>query len=206
MMIAIVDYGVGNLFSLRSSFKYIGQDAEITGDAETIRRSDKVILPGVGAFEDAAKKLRGSGLADVVRTEAERGKPLLGICLGMQLLFDVSYEYGEHAGLGLIPGKVVSMAPVVPPGYKVPHIGWNGLLFPQDRPVSPLFKYIKEGDHVYFVHSYYASDCEDSVIAATEYGARLTAAVADKNVYGTQFHPEKSGDVGLNILRAFCEM
>ena len=205
-MIAIVDYGVGNLFSLRSSLRYIGQDAEITGDADEIRRSEKVLLPGVGAFEDAAKKLRDSGLSGVVREEARRGKPLLGICLGMQLLFDVSYEYGEHEGLGLIPGRVVSMAPVVPAGFKVPHIGWNGLLFPKNKPVSPLFKYINEGDHVYFVHSYYASDCGESVIAETEYGARLTAAAAAGNIYGTQFHPEKSGDVGLNILRAFCEL
>lgn len=205
-MIAIVDYGVGNLFSLCSSFKYIGQDAEITGDAEKIRGSDKVILPGVGAFEDAAKKLRQSGLSEVVCAEAKKGKPLLGICLGMQLLFDKSFEYGEHEGLGLIRGNVVSMEPVVPKGYKVPHIGWNGLIFPKDRPVSPLFKYIKEGDHVYFVHSYYATDCGDAVIATAEYGARLTAAVADGNIYGTQFHPEKSGDVGLDILRAFCEI
>jgi glutamine amidotransferase len=205
-MISIVDYGVGNLFSLRSSLLYIGQDAEITGDAEKIRRSDRVILPGVGAFEDAARKLRDSGLHDVVVAEAKRGKPLLGICLGMQMLFDVSYEYGEHPGLGLVPGKVVSMEPIVPKGYKVPHIGWNGLIFPKDKPVSPLFKYIKEGDHVYFVHTYYASECGEAVIAQAEYGALLTAAVTDKNVYGTQFHPEKSGEVGLNILRAFCEI
>ncbi|SHH77608.1 imidazole glycerol phosphate synthase subunit hisH [Sporobacter termitidis DSM 10068] len=205
-MIAIVDYGVGNLFSLRSSLKYIGQDAEITGDAEKIGSSDRIILPGVGAFGDAAEKLRQSGLDTVVCDEAKRGKPLLGICLGMQLLFDASDEYGEHAGLGLIKGKVVSMEPVVPKGYKVPHIGWNGLAFPKDKPVSPLFKYVREGDHVYFVHSYYASECHDAVIATAEYGAMLTAAVADKNVCGTQFHPEKSGGVGLNILRAFCEI
>ncbi len=205
-MIAIVDYGVGNLFSLRSSFKYIGQDAEITSDAEIISRSDRVILPGVGAFEDAAKKLRQSGLDAVVCAEAKKGKPLLGICLGMQMLFDKSFEYGEHQGLGLIRGNVISMEPVVPKGYKIPHIGWNGLVFPKSKPTSPLFKYINEGDHVYFVHSYYASGCGDAVIATTEYGAELTAAVANKNIYGTQFHPEKSGDVGLNILRAFCEL
>lgn len=205
-MIAIVDYGVGNLFSLRSSFKYIGQDAEITGDADKIRNSDRILLPGVGAFEDAARKLRESGLDVVVCEEAEKGKPLLGVCLGMQMLFDRSFEYGEYRGLGLIRGNVVSMEPVVPEGYKIPQIGWNGLIFPKNKPVSPLFKYIKEGDHVYFVHSYYAADCDDAVIALTEYGAFLTAAVADENVYGTQFHPEKSGDVGLNILRAFCEL
>jgi glutamine amidotransferase len=154
-MIAIVDYGVGNLFSLRSSFKYIGQDAEVTGDPQKIRNSDKVLLPGVGAFEDAAKKLRESGLDTVVCAEAQKGKPLLGVCLGMQLLFDKSFEYGEHEGLGLICGSVVSMEPVVPKGYKIPQIGWNDLIFPKDKPVNPLFKYIKEGDHVYFVHSYY---------------------------------------------------
>lgn len=205
-MIAIVDYGVGNLFSLRSSFKYIGQDAEITGDAEAIRRSDRILLPGVGAFEDAARKLRESGLDIVVCEEAKKGKPLLGVCLGMQMLFDRSFEYGGHRGLGLIRGNVVSMEPIVPEGYKIPQIGWNGLLFPKEKPISPLFKYIKEGDHVYFVHSYYAADCDDSIIALAEYGTLMTAAVADGNVYGTQFHPEKSGDVGLNILRAFCEI
>ncbi len=205
-MIAIVDYGVGNLFSLRSSFQYIGQQAEITSDAARIRESDRIVLPGVGAFGDAAKKLRGSGLAGVVTGEAANGKLLLGICLGMQLLFDKSFEYGEHDGLGLIRGSVVSMEPVVPRDYKIPHIGWNGLIFPKDRPKSPLFRYLSEGDHVYFVHSYYASDCGDAVIATTEYGAPLTAAVADGNVFGTQFHPEKSGDVGLDILRAFCQL
>lgn len=203
-MIAIVDYGVGNLFSLCSSFKYIGQDAVVTGDAGIIRSCDRVVLPGVGAFADAAEKLRASGLDAVVCEQAKAGKPLLGICLGMQLLFDVSFEYGEHRGLGLISGRVVSMEPVVPKGFKVPHIGWNALHFPKDRPVHPLFSGISEGDHVYFVHSYYASDCDGAVIATTEYGAMLTAAVADGKVMGTQFHPEKSGDVGLSILRAFC--
>ncbi len=205
-MIAIVDYGVGNLFSLCSSFKYIGQEAEITSDAKRIRESDRIILPGVGAFEDAARKLRESGLSDIVCDEAANGKLLLGICLGMQLLFDKSFEYGEHEGLGLIHGNVVSMEPVIPKEYKIPHIGWNGLIFPKDKPVSPLFKYINEGDHVYFVHSFYASDCDDAIIATAEYGVPLTAAVANCNVIGTQFHPEKSGDVGLNILRAFCEL
>ncbi len=205
-MIAIVDYGVGNLFSLRSSLEFIGQPAEITGDAEELKNADRIILPGVGAFEDAVAKLRQSGLADVVCQEAQKGKPLLGICLGMQLLFDKSYEYGDWEGLGLIKGEVVPMAPVIPADYKVPHIGWNALRFPADQPVSPLWKYIQEGDHVYFVHSYYAADCDDAVIATTEYGASLTAAANSGSVYGTQFHPEKSGDVGLNILRAFCEI
>lgn len=205
-MIAIVDYGVGNLFSLSSSFRSIGAEILITSDPEAIRSADKIILPGVGAFGDAAELLRKSGLDQVVIEEAKSGKPLLGICLGMQLLLERSFEYGEHKGLGLIPGDVVSMAPVVPVGYKVPHIGWNALHFPKGKPVSPLFRYVKEGDCVYFVHSYYGSNCAESVIATAEYGPELTAAVAHQNVYGTQFHPEKSGPVGLNILRAFCEL
>ena len=173
-MIAIIDYGVGNLFSLQSSCKYIGQEAVVTADPALIEAADQIILPGVGAYEDAAKKLRESGMADIVTAQAKAGKPLMGICLGMQLLLEKSYEYGEHEGLGL--------------------------------GAEPLFKYIKEGDHVYFVHSYYATDCADSTIAVTEYGAELTAAVADGNVYGCQFHPEKSGAVGLKILQAFCEL
>ncbi len=205
-MIAIIDYGVGNIFSLYSSFRHIGAEAKLTADPDEIRRSDKIVLPGVGAFGDAADKLRSSGLADVVKEQAAEGKPLLGICLGMQLLFDKSYEYGEHEGLGLIPGKVVTMEGVVPSAYKIPHIGWNALHFPKDRPVSPIFRYISEGDFVYFVHTYYATECEDSLIATAEYGAELTAAVADGNVYGLQFHPEKSGEVGMRILKAFSDM
>ena len=202
-MIAIVDYGVGNLFSLRSSLAAVGAEAEVTKDASVIRRAGKVILPGVGAFEDAMNKLRSSGLAETVIAEAASGKPLLGICLGMQMLFDRSFEYGEHAGLGLIPGSVVPIGDVIPTGLKIPHIGWNALHFSGRK--SPLFRYIKEGDCVYFVHSYYAADCEENVIATAEYGAELTAAVQKDNIFGCQFHPEKSGKVGLGILRAFCE-
>ena len=202
-MIAIVDYGVGNLFSLRSSLAAVGAKAEVTKDASVIRSAGKVILPGVGAFEDAMNKLRSSGLAETVIAEAASGKPLLGICLGMQMLFDRSFEYGEHAGLGLIPGSVVPIGDVIPTGLKIPHIGWNALHFSGRK--SPLFRYIKEGDCVYFVHSYYAADCEENVIATAEYGAELTAAVQKDNIFGCQFHPEKSGKVGLGILRAFCE-
>ena len=202
-MIAIVDYGVGNLFSLRSSLAAVGAEAEVTKDASVIRSAGKVILPGVGAFEDAMNKLRSSGLAETVIAEAASGKPLLGICLGMQMLFDRSFEYGEHAGLGLIPGSVVPIGDVIPTGLKIPHIGWNALHFSGRE--SPLFRYIKEGDCVYFVHSYYAADCEENVIATAEYGAELTAAVQKDNIFGCQFHPEKSGKVGLGILRAFCE-
>ena len=201
-MIAIIDYGVGNLFSLRSSLNKIGADTVVTADPAVIAQADKLILPGVGAFADAAKKLRDSGLDNVIKAEAAAGKPIMGICLGMQMLFEKSYEYGEHEGLGLLKGSVVPMEGSIPANLKIPHIGWNALKFEKE---SKLFKYIKEGDCVYFVHSFYASGCEDSLIATAEYGKDLTAAVAKDNVMGCQFHPEKSGDVGLNILRAFCE-
>lgn len=202
-MIAIIDYGVGNLFSLKSSFAAIGYDALVTSDPEVLRAADRLILPGVGAFGDAAQKLKASGLGEVLCEQAAKGKPIMGICLGMQLLFEKSYEYGVHEGLGLISGSVRPISEVIPKDYKIPHIGWNALKFKRK---SPIFKYLKDGDHVYFVHSFYAADCEDAVIADAEYGAELTAAVQNGNVYGCQFHPEKSGNVGLNILRAFCEL
>lgn len=205
-MIAIIDYGVGNLFSLKSSFAFINEEAVVTGDKKTIEKCDRIILPGVGAFADAAMKLEASGLGEVVREQAEAGRPILGICLGMQLLFDKSYEYGEHRGLGLIKGSVKPIADAVDKDLKIPHIGWNSLIFPKDREKSPLYKYTSEGDFVYFVHSFYAADCDESVTALTEYGAMLTASVQNKNVYGAQFHPEKSGNVGLGILKAFCEI
>ena len=202
-MIAIVDYGVGNLFSLNSSLEMIGVESVVTADEAVLRSAGKILLPGVGAFEDAAKKLRESGLADLIKELAAEGKPLLGICLGMQMLFERSYEYGEHEGLGLIPGSVRPIRDVIPADYKIPHIGWNGLHFRQE---NPLFKYVKEGDCVYFVHSFYASDCDEFTVATAEYGAELTAAVAKGNIYGCQFHPEKSGNVGLAILKAFVEL
>ena len=202
-MIAIVDYGVGNLFSLECSLRAIGAEVTVTGEAEILRQSDKLILPGVGAFEDAARKLRLSGLNVVIQEDAAKGKPILGICLGMQMLFEKSYEYGEHQGLGLIPGEVVPMEGVIPADLKIPHIGWNSLRFQKE---SPLFRFIKDGDWVYFVHSYYAAQCDDFVIADAEYGQWLTAAVQNRNVFGCQFHPEKSGTVGLNILKAFAQL
>ncbi|MDR0446659.1 MAG: imidazole glycerol phosphate synthase subunit HisH [Oscillospiraceae bacterium] len=205
-MTAIIDYGVGNLFSLRCSLEYIGERAAVTRDAETVYRADRVILPGVGAFGDAARKLRESGMTDVVLSHASEGKPLLGICLGMQLLFDRSFEYGEHQGLGLIPGDVLPIEPVIPKGYKIPHIGWNALKFPKERSRTPIFKYINAGDCVYFVHSFHGASAREDTIATAEYGGELTAAVARGNVYGAQFHPEKSGEVGLGILKAFCEL
>lgn len=202
-MIAIVDYGVGNLFSLRSSFDFIGAQVIVTDSADEIKRADRIVLPGVGAFRDAMQKLKDSGLAELIKEEASSGKPFLGICLGMQMLFEKSCEFGEYEGLGLIKGSVVPMRGVIPGELKIPHIGWNSLQFRNG--VNPLFKYIKENDFVYFVHSFYASGCEESIIATTEYGAPLTGAVAKDNIYGCQFHPEKSGRTGLSILKAFCE-
>ena len=200
-MIAIIDYGVGNLFSLSSSLKAVGADTVITGDPDKIKKADKLILPGVGAFGDAMNKLRADGLDRLIKNEAENGKPLLGICLGMQLLFDKSYEFGEYEGLGLIKGNVVTMAGRIPEKLKIPHIGWNALKI--KKKISA-FSEIKDGDCVYFVHSFYADDCEESVAATTEYGIEITAAAANGNIVGCQFHPEKSGETGLSILRSFC--
>ena len=204
-MIAIIDYGVGNLFSLCSSLKSIGAEAVVTPDPAVIRAADRVILPGVGAFADAAAKLRATGLDQVLLEEAANGKKIMGICLGMQMLFEESHEYGVHKGLGLIPGRVVPMAGYIPEGLKIPHIGWNPLIL-KGKSKHPLLKYVEESDCVYFVHSYFATDCTESVIATAEYGKELTAAVAKDNVMGCQFHPEKSGKVGLSILKAFCEL
>ena len=202
-MIAIVDYGVGNLFSLKCSFAAIGVDAAVTSDPAVLHEAARILLPGVGAFGDAAAKLRESGLDRVVIGEAKAGKPLLGVCVGMQLLFERGFEYGEHAGLGLIPGDVRHIGEVIPAGLKIPQIGWNALRFTERG--CPLFRYTREGDFVYFVHSYAGFDCAESTAATVEYGAELTAAVHRGNIFGTQFHPEKSGRVGLNILRAFTE-
>lgn len=202
-MIAIIDYGVGNLFSLVSSLGSVGADAVVTGDPAVIRSADRLILPGVGAFGDAAEKLRATGLDDLIREEVARGKELLGICLGMQLLFEKSYEYGVHRGLGLLAGKVVPLEGAIAPELKIPHIGWNALRFV--KPGCRLFREIREGDFVYFVHSFHAVGCEDSLAASAEYGIPVTAVVAKDNVFGCQFHPEKSGKVGQAILSAFAE-
>lgn len=202
-MIRIIDYGVGNLFSLRSSLRAIGIDADYTGNPAEIRKADKLILPGVGAFRDAREALRSTGLDRVVQEEAGKGKPLMGICLGMQMLFDRSYEYGEYEGLGLIPGEIVPMEGRIPKNLPIPHIGWNELMLKQP---SPLMKNTANGDYVYFVHSYYAETTAEYVIATTDYGVEMTAAVQKDNVYGCQFHPEKSSEVGLSILKAFCEL
>ena len=206
-MIAIVDYGVGNLFSLSSSLDYLGLENTVTADAETLEAADRIILPGVGAFGDAMDKLNRTGLADPIRTLVRQGKPLLGICLGMQLLFESSEEYGTHRGLGLIPGTIVSLKDALTASglsYKVPHIGWNSLQLTQ--PDNPLMKYTKQQDFVYYVHSFYATGCEKDTVAVSEYGVSVTGAVNCGSVYGTQFHPEKSGAAGLRILRAFAEL
>lgn len=203
-MTAIIDYGIGNLFSLKSSFYKIGENAVVTSDRAMIEAADRIILPGVGAFEDAAKKLRDSGLDKVICEQVTEGKPLMGICLGMQMLFEKSYEYGEHEGLGLIRGEVRPMLGEVPDALKIPHMGWNKLKFNGEKDV--IFKYLSEGDFVYFVHSFHGTDCEESLIATAEYGIDITAAVRRGNVWGCQFHPEKSGKVGLAILKAFCEI
>ena len=202
-MIAIIDYGVGNLFSLRSSLAHLGLDAVVTADADTIRAADRLILPGVGAFGDAMAKLNATGLVPVIREQAAQ-KPLLGICLGMQLLFEKSYEYGEHEGLGFIPGEVCPLEPdLTDPELKVPQIGWNALHLWQD---DPLFKYLDEGEYVYYVHSFYGKHCAANTLATSEYSIPVTGVVRAGNVYGTQFHPEKSGDAGLRILKAFAEL
>ena len=203
-MIAVIDYGIGNLFSLKSSFFKIGEEAIITSDISVIEDADRIILPGVGAFEDAAKKLRAGGLDKVVLSETEKGKPLMGICLGMQMLFERSYEYGIHEGLGLIKGEVRPMLGAIPSELKIPHMGWNKLKLVGEK--DSIFKYVNEGDSVYFVHSFYGADCDDALIATAEYGIDITAAVRKGNVWGCQFHPEKSGNVGLSILKAFCEI
>ena len=205
-MIAIIDYGVGNLFSLSSSLASLDIETVVTDDESVIRAADKIILPGVGAFRDASEKFAEKGFDKLLRELAAEGKPIMGICLGMQLLFDESYEFGRYKGLGLIRGSVKPIADVIPADLKIPHIGWNGLNFPENKEKNEIFKYINEGDCVYFVHSFYATDCDESVIATTSYGAPLTAAVASGNVYGCQFHPEKSGNVGLSIIKAFAEI
>lgn len=203
-MIAMVDYGVGNLFSLKSSLAHLGLETVVTADPARLRAADRIILPGVGAFGDAMEKLTATGLVPVIKEEA-REKPLLGICLGMQLLFDKSFEYGEHPGLGLVPGQVVDLRrDLTDKTLKVPHMGWNSLQILKD---DPLFRHVRDGEYVYYVHSFYARDCAAGTLAASRYGnVDVTGVVRRGNVYGTQFHPEKSGDTGLRLLRAFAEL
>lgn len=202
-MIAIVDYDVGNLFSLKCSLNFIGFDCAVTSDKDTISKANKIILPGVGAFKDARAKLAKAGLDNLVVDLAKSGKELLGICLGMQMLFDKSYEHVETDGLSLISGEVKPIEDFATQKVKIPQIGWNSLDFKDNN--CRLLKYINQGDYVYFVHSYCASNCQESLVATTDYWCDIPAIVANDYVYGCQFHPEKSGQVGLNILRAFCE-
>ena len=202
-MIAIVDYGVGNLFSLSSSVRSLGAEVRVTRDAADLRAADHILLPGVGAFADAMAKLEATGLVPVLREETQK-KPLLGICLGMQLLFEKSYEYGEHEGLGFVKGEVCPLEPdLKDKTLKVPQIGWNALHIVRD---DPLFRYIREGEYVYYVHSYYGKNCTESTLAVSDYSIPVTGVVRAGRVYGTQFHPEKSGETGLRILRAFAEL
>lgn len=203
-MIAIVDYGCGNLYSLQSSLNFLKLDSVITSNPETIKAADRIILPGVGAFGDAVKLLKQSGLFELITNEAKSGKYILGICLGMQLLFEKSFEYGEHSGLGLIKGEVCPLENDIKGDLKIPHMGWNALEL--TSPENPILKYTNEGDYVYFVHSFYAKNCENSLLAVSDYEVKVPALVNNGNVYGAQFHPEKSGDVGLNLLKAFAEL
>jgi len=202
-MIAVVDYGVGNLYSLSRSLDALGLQNVVTREESELRAAEKIILPGVGAFGDAMEKLAATGLAPVVVERASAGVPLLGICLGMQLLFEKGFEYGERGGLGLLHGEVRALADDLPDGLKVPHIGWNALNI---RKKCPILKYVREGDCVYYVHSFYAKNCEDETAATSEYGVPVPGVVQRGSVYGTQFHPEKSGRVGLSILKAFGEV
>lgn len=207
MMVAIVDYGLGNIFSVKSSLNYIGVDSVVTGDHELIKKADKIILPGVGAFRDAINKLRENNLDVILKEEAKNNKPILGICLGMQLLFEKSYEYGEYDGLGLLKGQVCSISgDIADKTLKVPHMGWNNLVFVDNKLENKLLKYINQDDYVYYVHSYYVKNNDENLVAYSDYDVKISGIVSKNNIFGTQFHPEKSGEVGLNILKAFCEI
>ena len=203
-MIAVIDYGVGNLFSVQKAFSYLGADAKITSDERDMVSAEKLVLPGVGAFGDCMNNLEATGLIPVLKSEIEKGKPLLGICVGLQILFDGSEESPGAKGLGIISGRIKK---INAPTLKVPHIGWNSLEVRAPRQRNDLFAGVSKSSYVYFVHSYHAVPDDGSVITATtEYGEKLTAAVALGNVQATQFHPEKSGDVGLKIIKNFIEV
>jgi glutamine amidotransferase len=211
-MIAIIDYGVGNLYSLSSSLKHLNIETVVTNRKEDLIQADRIILPGVGAFEDAMKKLSDSGMVEPLLEQVAAGKPLLGICLGMQLLFRESHEYGIHKGLGLVDGVVASLADDLKAlggqgaGLKVPHIGWNRLDIRPGHEADPIFQEFRPGSHVYYVHSFYAKECEESILATSEYGLPVPGIVRKGNVIGMQFHPEKSGQVGLSLLSQFNQL
>jgi glutamine amidotransferase len=200
-MIAIIDYGMGNLRSVQKGFEKVGHEATITSDPAVLKKASKVVLPGVGAFEDAMHELRNRGLVEPIRETIAAGKPFLGICLGLQLLFEVGLEGGRHEGLGILPGEVVRFD--IPPSFKVPHMGWNQLMI---RRPAPILEGLAEGTHVYFVHSYYVVPRDPGVIAAeTSYGIPFTSIIWRDRLYATQFHPEKSQTDGLRILKNFAE-
>ena len=205
MGIAIIDYGMGNLKSVKKAFTALDLEAEITSNPESLLKADKVVLPGVGAFRDAIATLNESGMSDAIHEVIKKGTPFLGICLGMQLLFEKSYEYGAYKGLGVLPGEIVRFKPenmrlANGESLKVPHMGWNNLEIVKPE---PLFKNLKQQDCVYFVHSYYVETKADVVSCYTDYGTRIAVAAQKDNVFATQFHPEKSGPVGLKILKNF---
>ncbi len=195
-MIAIIDYGMGNLRSVQKAFEYLGNKAVITQQPSEIQKADKVVLPGVGAFRDAMQTIKQKGIDKVLYDVVEEKKPLLGICLGMQMFFEKSYEYGEHKGLGILQGEIVKL----PENVKIPHMGWNSLNI---KKKSPLFEGLSQEPYVYFVHSYHLNTEADIVSATTYYGKEIQVAAQKENVFALQFHPEKSGDVGLNILQNF---
>lgn len=195
-MIAIIDYGMGNLRSVQKAFEFLGFEAVVTDDISVMERADKLVLPGVGAFGDAIATIRQKGFDKVIYKAAEQKKPFLGICLGMQMVFDKSYEYGEFQGLGLIRGEVK----LLPDNVKKPHIGWNNL---DIKMHSPLYEGLPESPYVYFVHSYYLETDAPVISATTHYGREIQVAVQKDNIFALQFHPEKSGDVGLQILKNF---
>ncbi|HKK96021.1 MAG TPA: imidazole glycerol phosphate synthase subunit HisH [Anaerovoracaceae bacterium] len=202
-MIGIIDYGVGNLFSLKSSLEYVGLKSIVSNNKDELIKADRIILPGVGAFRDAFDKLNKANMIKFLNEIKDENMPLMGICLGMQLLFERSYEYGTHGGLGYLKGEVIDMKKDIDSDLKIPHMGWNKLSLVKS---NPLLKYTSDGEFVYFVHSYMADNCEDSLVAYSEYGCKVPAMVSKNNIYGCQFHPEKSGETGLNILKAFNEV
>ena len=204
MKVTIIDYGLSNLLSVQHAFAHFGAETLLTSKPEDVLAADALVLPGVGAFQDGMAGLEKLGLVEPIRQKAAAGTPLLGICLGMQLLFEKSYEYGEHEGLGFVKGEVCPLEPdIADKSLKVPQIGWNALHIVKD---DPLFQYIREGEYVYYVHSYYGKNCAESTLAVSDYSIPVTGAVRAGRVYGTQFHPEKSGDTGLRILKAFAEL
>ena len=207
-MIAVIDYGVGNFFSLLSSLNYVGLHTKLTNDIEEIKNANGIILPGVGAFRDAIGNLEKYGLKETLINEAKNGKPFLGICLGMQMLFEKSYEYGEYEGLGLINGTVEEIKKYIPENsdLKIPHMGWNSLIINERFKDDKILKDVDNNEYVYYVHSYFAKTDTKNIVTYSEYGTKIPGIVKNENVYGMQFHPEKSGDTGLKLLKNWGEL